>query len=172
MAHTCLLLFDIRTYLDKRVVDNLVFVSEKPEETADMLGSELIEVGQSIPSEDQLVDICRDAVEGPLDLEESGEVLVEGSDVSNLSHFAMYFLHHEAPLLVPCDFLPLQEEVWALDGLVLAFLLLHLLHHPLPTLHHLLLDLLAVVAVVAHPLHQCLVVFVSELLPFLLVKLK
>lgn len=117
-----------------------------------------------------MVDVCWDNVEGPLDLEESGQVLVESSYVGDLAHLSVDLLGEGAPLLVAGDFLPLEEEIGTFDGFVLSLLFLHFLDQSLPILHHLLLDSRPVVAVVAHSFHQHRIMFMRELLPSFLVQ--
>jgi hypothetical protein len=116
------------------------------------------------------MDVCWHTVEGPLDLEQSGQVVVECCYVGDEAHLSVDLLGEGGPLFVAGDFFSLEEEVGTLDGLVLTLLLLHLLDQPLPILHHLLLDPLPVVAVVAHPFHQHRVVFMRELLPSFLMQ--
>lgn len=52
MAHTGLLLLKLRADLDERVVGDLIFVPEEPEQTADVLRGEFAEIGERVPGED------------------------------------------------------------------------------------------------------------------------
>ena len=72
-------------YFDVRVVLHPVFELEQLHEAADVGLAQLLEVGECVSGEDELVDICGDGVEVSLQQEEDWQIVVECLDVLDLS---------------------------------------------------------------------------------------
>lgn len=92
-------------------------------------------------------------MEVSLQQEEDWKVVVECFDILDVCQLFMDFLHQRTPMLVPHDFLLLQEQIRTLVRFWLSLGFLHFLDQPLPIVDGVTLDPLSIVAIVPQPEH-------------------